>query len=120
VFLILLMHGANMKIVTKNVWTVHENGLVWTLSHNEKLCGLLKGPDIVKCSKFKWILLTYQKKVLNGKFHGRRLVGKPRLRRENNRRDFSLPLRRLKRDSDIWRRNCGKGPADVGYRATEE
>jgi len=35
---------------------------VWTLRHNEELCGLLEGTDIVKYSKFKWILLTYQKK----------------------------------------------------------
>ena len=54
--------------ITKNVWTVHENGLVWTLSHNEELCGLLEGPDMVKYSKFKWILLTYQKKWWMGNF----------------------------------------------------
>ena len=68
------------KIRKKNVWTFH--GLMWTLSHNEELCGLLEGPDIVKYSKFKWILLAYQKKVMNWKFHGRRPVRRPRLRWE--------------------------------------
>jgi hypothetical protein len=92
------------KGMTKNVWTVHESGLVQTLSHNDELCGLLEGPDIVKYeySKFKWILLTFPpKKVLNGKLHGRRPVRRPRLRWENNRRDFSLLLSRLTVDSDL-------------------
>jgi hypothetical protein len=51
-----------------------------------------------------------RKKALDGKFHERRPVGKPRLRRENNiSRDSSLLLnmrgrRTLARDRDICRR----------------
>jgi len=50
-----------------------------------------------------------KKKVLNGKFHAVRPVGRRRLRSENNRRDFSLMLRRLMGGSDIWRRTVGRG-----------
>ena len=54
------------------------------------------------------------KKVLDGKFHGRRLVGRPRLRWEDIRRDSQLMLnirgwRRLLGDRDIWRRTVGRG-----------
>jgi hypothetical protein len=41
-----------------------------------------------------------KKKVLNGKFHGRRSVGRPQLRWEYIRID----LRMLDKDRDIWRR----------------
>jgi hypothetical protein len=48
------------------------------------------------------------KKVLDGKFHGRRSVGRPRLRWEDNIRRDSLLLnirgwRRWAGDRDIWR-----------------
>jgi hypothetical protein len=49
------------------------------------------------------------KKVLDGKFYGRRPVGRPRLRWEDIRRDSLLLLnirgwRRWTGDRDIWRR----------------
>jgi hypothetical protein len=49
------------------------------------------------------------KKQLNGKFHGKRPVGRPRLRWKDIRWDSSLLLsirgwRRLAQDRNIWRR----------------
>ena len=64
------------------------------LRHNEELYELLGGPDIVKYIQFKrlqWAChmvrtdnIIIPKKVLIGKFHGRRPVGIPRIRREDN------------------------------------
>jgi hypothetical protein len=54
-------------------------------------------------------MLEYHKKVLKRKFHGRRRVGRPRLRCEDIiRRYYSLLLnirgwRTLVGDGDIWR-----------------
>jgi hypothetical protein len=58
--------------------------------------------------------------VMNGKFHGRRPVGRPRLRWEDNiRRDSLLLLnirgwRRRAGDSDIWRRTIEEARARCG------
>jgi hypothetical protein len=56
------------------------------------------------------------KKVLNGKFHGKRRVGKPLLRWEDIRRDSLLLLnitgwRRPAGDRDIWRRTTEEARA---------
>jgi hypothetical protein len=93
---------------------------VWTLSHNEELCGLLERPDIVKCSYVQVAITNIPKKSAEWEISCKKTYGKTTTEKVNNRREFSLPLRRLMGDSDIWRQNCGKGPADVGYRASEE
>jgi hypothetical protein len=59
------------------------------------------------------------KKVLAGKFHGRRPVGRPRLRWEDNIRRDSLLLnirgwRRRAGDRDIWRRTSEEARARCG------
>jgi hypothetical protein len=57
------------------------------------------------------------KKVMDGKFHGRRPVGRPRLRWEDNIRRESLLLlhirgwRRWAGDRDIWRRTIEEARA---------
>jgi hypothetical protein len=92
----------------------------WRLRHNKELYELLAGPDIVNFIKFKrlqWASHIVRmdnsrilKKVLDGKFHGRRPVLRPRLRWEDIiRRDSLLLLnirgwRRWAGDRDIWRR----------------
>jgi hypothetical protein len=64
--------------------------------------------------------LRIPKKVLDGKFHGRRPVGRPRLRWEDNiRRDSLLLLnvrgwRRGAGDRDIWRRTIEEDRARRG------
>jgi hypothetical protein len=86
--------------------------------HNEKLCESLDVDDIVKYINVRRLQLASHvfrigdtrilKKVLNGKFHGRRPTGRQRLRWEDNvRRDSSLQLNirgcwRLAGCSDIW------------------
>jgi hypothetical protein len=59
------------------------------------------------------------KKYWNGKFHGRRPVGRPRLRWEDNIRRDSLLLnirgwRRWAEDRDIWRRTTEEARARYG------
>jgi hypothetical protein len=58
------------------------------------------------------------KKVLDGKFHGRRPVGRPRLRWEDNiRRDSLLNIRGWRRwagDRDIWRRTTEEARVRCG------
>jgi hypothetical protein len=59
------------------------------------------------------------KKVLVGKFHGRRSVGRPRLRWDDNIRRDSLLLnlrgwRRWAGDRDIWRRTIEEARARCG------
>jgi hypothetical protein len=107
------------KILRRILGPVYEDDLGWRLGHNKELYEfyeLLGGPDIVKFIKFKrlqWAghivrMDNYRipKKVLDGKFHGRRPVGRPRLRWEGNiRRDSLLNIRGWKRwagDGDIW------------------
>jgi hypothetical protein len=85
----------------------------WKLRYNEELYELLDGPDKVRYSESKrlqWAGHRVQipRKVLNGKLHGRRSVGKPQLRWEHIRMDSSLLLntrgwRRLVGGRDIWR-----------------
>jgi hypothetical protein len=92
---------------------------------------LLKGPDIVKYIKFKrlrWAGHVVRmdnsripvKKVLDGKFHGGRRVGRPRLRWEDNiSRDSLLLLnirgwRRLTGGRDIWRPGSDAGCRAIG------
>jgi hypothetical protein len=59
------------------------------------------------------------KKVMDGKFHGRRPVGRPRLRWEDNIRRESLLLlhirgwRRWAGDRDIWRRTIEEAVAPL-------
>jgi hypothetical protein len=63
---------------------------------------LLDTPETVKCIRFKrlnrsviyseWIILEYHKKSNDGKFCGRRPVGRPRQRCEDIRRDCSVLL----------------------------
>jgi hypothetical protein len=66
------------------------------------------------------------KKVLDGKFHGRRPVGRPRLRWEDNiRRDSLLLLnirgwRRWAGYRDVWRRTIEEVKARCGLCAIEE
>jgi hypothetical protein len=97
----------------------YEDELRWRLIHNKELCELLDGPDIVKFIKFKrlqWASHIVRmdnsripKRVLDGKFNGRRPVGIPCLRWEDNIRRNSLLLlnirgwRRWAGDRDIWR-----------------
>jgi hypothetical protein len=103
--------------------------------HNKELYELLDGPDIVKLMKFKRLQWaghidrmdnsTVAKKILDGKFHGRRPVGRPRLRWEDNIRRDSLLLnirgwRGWAWDRDIWRGTAEEARADVGCRAIEE
>jgi hypothetical protein len=58
------------------------------------------------------------KKVLDGKFHGRRPVGRPRLRWEDVRRDSLLlnirGWRRWAGDRDIWRGTTEEDRARCG------
>jgi len=56
-----------------------------------------------------WILPVYRKnkKVLDGKFRGRRPVGRPQLRWKYIRID----LRRLDKDRDIWSRTTEEAKA---------
>ena len=61
-----------------------------------------------------------KKIVVDEKFHGRRPVGRPRLRWEDKlRKDSQLLLnirgrRRLAKDRDIWRRTAEEGRARCG------
>jgi hypothetical protein len=74
---------------------------------------LLDGPDIVRYIEIKRLqsaghIVQMPRKVLNGKLHGRRYVGKPQLRWEHISRGSSLLLntrgwRRLAGGRDIWR-----------------
>jgi len=100
-----------MKILRRIFGPVCENYLCWRLRYNEELCELFDGLDIVKYIEFKDYMgrphnSKILKKVLVGKFHGRRHVGKPRLRWVDNiRRDASLLLsirgwRRIARNRD--------------------
>jgi hypothetical protein len=55
-------------------------------------------------------------KIVNGKLHGRRPVGRPQLRWDDIRRDCSVLLnirgwRRLAGDRDIWRRTTEEARA---------
>jgi hypothetical protein len=75
------------KILSRILGPVYEDDLGWRLRHNKELYKLLDGPDIVKFIKFKrlqWAGHIVQmdnsripKKVLDGKFHRRRPVGRP-------------------------------------------
>jgi hypothetical protein len=75
------------KILSRILRPVYEDDLGWRLRHNKELYKLLDGPDIVKFIKFKrlqWAGHIVQmdnsripKKVLDGKFRGRRPVGRP-------------------------------------------
>jgi len=56
--------------------------------------------------------ISKKKKVLNGKFHGRRPVGRPRMSWEYIRID----LRRLDKDRDIWSRATEKVEARCDLR----
>jgi hypothetical protein len=112
------------KILRRILGPVYEDDLGWSLRHNKELYELLDGPDIVKFIKFKRLQWAghivridnskITKKVLDGKFHGRRPVGRPRLRWEDNiKRDSLLLLNRRG-----WRRWAGD--RDIRRRTIEE
>jgi hypothetical protein len=75
------------KILRRILGPVYEDYLGWSL-YNKELYELLNGPDIVKFIKFKRLQCAghvvrmdnsrLPKKVLDGKFHGRRPVGRQR------------------------------------------
>jgi hypothetical protein len=117
------------KILRRILGPVYEDDLGWKLRHNKELCELLDGPDTVKFIKFKRLQWAghiarmhnsrIAKTVLDGEFHGRRPVGRPRPRWEDNRRDSLLLLsirgwRRWAWDSDIWRRTIEEARARCG------
>jgi hypothetical protein len=118
------------KILRRILGPVYEGDLGWKLRHNKDLYELLDGPDVVKFIKFKRLQWAdhivrmdnsrIPKKVLDGEFHGRRPVGRPRLRWEDSiRRDSLLLLnvrgwRRRAGDRDIWRRTTEEARARCG------
>ena len=63
---------------------------------------------------------------MNGKFHRRRSVGRPRLRWEDNIRLYSSLLLNIRGwrgvvgDRDVWRQLLERPGLDVGCRAVEE
>jgi hypothetical protein len=105
------------KILRRILGPVYEDDLGWRLRHNKELYELLDGPDIVKFIKFKRLQWACHivwmdnsripKKVLDGKFHGRRPVLRPRLRWEDIRRNLLLlnirGWRKWAGDRHIWR-----------------
>jgi hypothetical protein len=111
------------KILRRILGPVYEDDLGWRLRHNKELYELLGEPDTVKFIKFKrlqWAGHIVQmdnyripKKVLDGKFHGRRPVGRPRLRWEGN----FINIRGWKRwagDRDIWTQTVEEARARCG------
>jgi hypothetical protein len=74
------------KILRRFLGPVFEDDLGWRLRHNKELYALLDGPDVVKFIKVKRLQWTghiirmdnsrIPIKVLDGKFHGRRPVGR--------------------------------------------
>ena len=66
------------------------------------------------------------KKLVHVNFHGRRRVGRPRLRRDDNSRRDSLLLlnaggwRMIEYNRNIWRRTLKRPEPDAGCRAFEE
>jgi hypothetical protein len=75
------------KIIIRIFGPVYEGDLGWRLRHNKELYVLLDGSDIVKFINFKrlqWASHIVRmdnsripKKVLDGKFHERKCMGRP-------------------------------------------
>jgi hypothetical protein len=72
-------------------------------------------------SEFKWRTLEFRKKALDGKFHGRRPVRRPRLRWEDNIRKGLLVAAECKGMETSRGQELLKRPGPVaGCGATEE